>query len=93
VPSLATIIATADNCPADPNTKSWLTKDSLTISGSDVVLTYVQNDECSVTGSAVVAAKPINREVILTEPSQLGPSDPGIRFVFNKGTTEVSTTF
>jgi hypothetical protein len=29
----------------------------------------------------------------LTEPSQLGTSDPGIRFVFNKSTTKVSTTF
>jgi hypothetical protein len=31
--------------------------------------------------------------VFLAEPSQLGPSDLGMRFVFNKGTTEVSTTF
>src|SRR5580700_8376584 len=55
------IIATADNCPTDTNAKGWLTKDSLAISGSDVVLTYLQNDDCSVTVTAVVAAKPINR--------------------------------
>jgi adenine-specific DNA-methyltransferase len=29
----------------------------------------------------------------LAEPSQLGTSDTGIRFVFNKGTPKVSTTF
>src|SRR5437879_9260277 len=29
----------------------------------------------------------------LAEPSQLGRSDPGMRFVFNKGTAKVSTTF
>jgi hypothetical protein len=29
----------------------------------------------------------------VAEPSQLGQSDPGMRFIFNKGTTEVSTTF
>ncbi|HTC79507.1 MAG TPA: FtsX-like permease family protein, partial [Terriglobales bacterium] len=29
----------------------------------------------------------------LAEPSQLGTSDASMRFVFNKGTTKVSTTF
>lgn len=30
---------------------------------------------------------------VLTEPSQLGRSDAGMCFVFNKGTAKVSTTF
>jgi hypothetical protein len=29
----------------------------------------------------------------LTQPSQLGRSNAEMRFVFNKGTTKVSTTF
>jgi hypothetical protein len=28
-----------------------------------------------------------------SNPSQLGASDPGKRFIFNKGTSKVSTTF
>ena len=36
---------------------------------------------------------PSRLPVVLTEPSQLGRSDAGIRFVFNKGTAKVSTTF
>jgi hypothetical protein len=34
----------------------------------------------------------LHRPRLIAEPSQLGRSDGGMRFVFNKGTPKVSTT-
>jgi len=47
-----------------------LDKDSVKISGSDVTLTYVSANDCSVTYTAAVAAKPINRELVVSLASQ-----------------------
>jgi hypothetical protein len=44
-------------------------------------------------GEGIGAGTDGGAERPLPEPSQLGQSDPGMRFIFNKGTTEVSTTF
>jgi hypothetical protein len=60
-----TVIVSADNCPADTSTQNWFNKDSLTVAGSDITRTYVQNDNCSATYSLVVAARPIVHDVTI----------------------------
>lgn len=71
------LIATADNCPADPLTHGWLNKDSLTVSGNEIGTTYLLNDECSVTYNAVVAPTPLNRELTINVTGlQPKPSSP-----------------
>lgn len=65
------LIATVD-CP-DGKTDHPLDKDSVKISGSDVTLTYVSSNDCSATYTAVVATKPINRELVVTLSSKGTP--------------------
>lgn len=83
------LIATTDNCPGDPNTQNWLNKDSLTISGSDVVLTYRQSDQCTATFNAVVAAKPVNRELTLTVTGVRPQSNPPAAFNLGSSTFQI----
>ena len=58
----------------------------------DLPVTLTQGDVVSIpVGVYNYSGSPGN--VRLTEPSQLGTSDAEMRFVFNKGTAKVSTTF
>src|SRR2546423_147438 len=59
------LVVTLDNCPGDTSFK--LTKDSVTIAGSEVNLNKETAvvDACSVIYGATVVAKPGNRELTL----------------------------